>query len=137
MRKVIFVLLVGMSVQCLGQVFPKSDFSKEELLVKSKSQKKTGFLLIGGGLVTALGGGILAFSSQPNSGGEAIGTGMFFLGVGSMAGGLVMLVISSHNQDRAEELRLGITPIELLPGTYAGPPAIPSMTFAIPLKGRN
>ncbi|RIW16991.1 hypothetical protein D0X99_04240 [Algoriphagus lacus] len=138
MKKALILVSVitCLTLQAFGQV-SESVVTKSELMEKSKRQKKTGFILLGGGLATAIGGGMLAFSSNPDSSSEDLGAGLFFLGVGSMVGGLVMWVISSSNQDRAEELTLGITPIDLPKETYVGPPGIPSLTLTIPLKGRK
>lgn len=132
----VLTLSLGISLRVLSQEIDSLS-QREALLELSQKQKKTGFILVGVGLATAIGGGFLALSSESNSSGETLGAGMFVLGVGSMVGGLAMWVISSSNQDRAKELSLGITPIDLPKGTYFGPPAIPNLTLTIPLKGRK
>lgn len=135
MKKITTLLsiIAFISFQAIGQVSSDSALTKDEMMEKSKKQKKTGFILIGGGLAMTIAGGAVYGDDFSNGAAPP----MIAIGVGSMIGGLVMLIVSSSTQDRAEELTLGITPIDLPKGTYVGPAGIPSLNLSIPLNGRK
>ena len=130
---VTLALIAGISFQTMSQVV-KSTPTKAELMEKSKKQKKTGLIMLGGGLLVGIGGTIAVTSATNSIEGGAVA---FILGAGSVVGGIGFLIASSHNQDRAEELSFGPTRIDLPKGTYSGPPAFPSLSLSIPISGRK
>ncbi|RIW16992.1 hypothetical protein D0X99_04245 [Algoriphagus lacus] len=143
MKVLILVLILS-----LGLIHPvlsqevDSLSQRETLLELSKKQKKTGFILLGGGVGAAVIGGALFASNFCLFGGcssqqDALaGTGgiLFILGVGSAIASIPVLINSGKTARRAMELSVKSSPIYLPPKSHNGPKSYPALQLSIPLN---
>lgn len=129
------VFLMGSTLSSFAQ-----EISKEDYLAKSKRQKTTGFILLGGGIALAAAGGILfsenfilfgASDAEDNAVG--IGGAMFIVGGLAALSSIPVFISSGSNAKKAAQLSFRNEPINI--PKYAGnfPRAVPSVTFSIPL----
>ncbi|MDO9037397.1 MAG: hypothetical protein Q7U59_03510 [Lutibacter sp.] len=100
----IFLVILFVALQSFGQ---NPSLSKEDYLQKSKSQKKTGWILLGAGTVIAVVGTISMsnqdFWSSDNSGYDTAG----FLMLGGLAVGLASIpffISSAKNANKAASI---------------------------------
>ncbi|MDO9594178.1 MAG: hypothetical protein Q7J19_04205 [Lutibacter sp.] len=93
----IFLVILFVVLQSFGQ---NPSFSKEDYLQKSKSQKKTGWILLGGGTAIAVVGAILFDESDDWSSADTGG----FIMLGGAAAGLASIpffISSAKNANKA------------------------------------
>lgn len=113
-------------------VFAQS-MSKQDYLDKSRRQKTTGFIMLGGGVVMATAGGILFNENfNLNGGGEAEGI-MMVAGTLVALGSIPMFISAGNNARKAAQMSFRNEPLHI--PKYAGnlPRSVPSLTLKIPL----
>jgi len=136
MAVLILAFLMGFSAQTFGQ-----EMTKENYLEKSRRQKTTGWILLGGGVAMAVAGGILfnenfilfgASDAEDNKAG--IGGAMFVVGGLAALGSIPLFINSSSNAKKAALISFKNQPLNNL--RYAGniPKSIPSVHISIPLN---
>ena len=83
--------------------------TKEDLLKKSKRQQRTGWLMLGGGTLVAVGSMYWALEAYANESGSGDhGQGYFFIsGVCSIVGSIPMFIISGNNKKKAMSMSIG------------------------------
>jgi hypothetical protein len=129
------VFLMGSSSQTFAQ-----EMSHQDYLDKSRKQKTTGLILMGGGSVLAIAGGVL-FSENFCTVGctpeleQGMNTGTVLMVVGGLTAlGSIPLFISSNNSKKAAQISIRNEPTNI--PKYAGniPKSVPSITYTIPLN---
>jgi hypothetical protein len=127
--------LTGSSLPTFAQ-----EMSKQDYLDKSRRQKTTGLILMGGGSVLAIAGGVL-FSENFCTVGctpeleQGMNTGTVLMVVGGLTAlGSIPLFISSNNSKKAAQISIRNEPTNI--PKYAGniPKSVPSITYTIPLN---
>lgn len=132
----ITAFLLGFSTQTFAQ-----EMSKENYLEKSRKQKTTAWILLGGGVAMAVTGAILfdenfilfgASDSEDNKAG--IGGAMFVVGGLAALGSIPVFISSGSNAKKAAQMGFKIQPLNS--PRYLGniPKAIPSISLSIPLN---
>lgn len=120
--------------------------SKQDYLDKSRRQKTTAFVLLGGGLVVGTVGFVIAGTKAADDLLNCIGlnncegsnygleTGMIIVGGLATIGSLPLFISAGNNKKRAFELSFKPQPTNI--PKYAGniPRAVPSITYTISLK---
>ncbi len=93
-------------------VFGQTTFSKEYYLQKSKNQKKTGWILLGGGTLMAVIGAV-SFNSNYNSSGDYGSTDAAgFLFLGGVAADLISIPVHPVMRERPQHLPSKINPLK-------------------------
>jgi hypothetical protein len=98
----IFPVLLLFTVNAFSQAIPSNEFSKEYYLQKSKSQKSTGWILLGGGAALAI-IGLIGFSSTFDiwdSSSESDSYGYLMLGGSVISLASIPMFISSGKNNR-------------------------------------
>jgi hypothetical protein len=132
----LLALLVGFSTQTFAQ-----EMSKENYLEKSRKQKTTAWILLGGGVAMAVTGAILfdenfilfgASDAEDNKAG--IGGAMFVVGGLATLGSIPLFISSGSNAKKAALMSFKNQPLNT--PRYAGniPKSIPSIHISIPLN---
>ncbi|MDG1277651.1 MAG: hypothetical protein P8O16_10245 [Algoriphagus sp.] len=132
----ITAFLLGFSTQTFAQ-----EMSKENYLEKSRKQKTTAWILLGGGVAMAVTGAILfdenfilfgASDAEENKAG--IGGAMFVVGGLAALGSVPLFISSSSNAKKTAKISFKNQPLNNL--RYAGniPKSIPSVHISIPLN---
>jgi hypothetical protein len=117
MKKVItLLLLIALSATSFSQqTEPNPTLSKQDFLLKSKKQKTTAWILLGGGTGLAMTGLVMGLSDLGEAFGraytgqngsvnsEAAGT-VFLVGLGGMVGSIPLFVASGRNKRIAMSL---------------------------------
>lgn len=119
-QTIIFLTLLLFAIESFGQAKTSQTFSKDFYLQKSKTQKKTAWILLGTGLGIAAVGGIVQLIAEDARNG---GWGFDFTGTYiAIGGGVVALssipffITSSSNKKKAASVAIGNRNI-LLPRT--------------------
>lgn len=147
MKKTFLLLSIvfGMSFQSFGQV-SESDYN-QDLLGKSQSQKKTGFILLGAGGAALILGGVLAISGteevvncigtlncSSNDGNEWVAGSILALTGGlAMVSSVPFFISAGNNKQKAAQLSLNKKAIYLPRNTHNGPRTYPALELSIPL----
>lgn len=132
---------IGLFSQTLAQ-----EMSKQDYLDKSRNQKTTGFILLGGGVAMIAVGSILFADDAVDtaisctylncSSGSGIESGMVISAVGGLAilGSIPVFISSGKNARKAAQLTFSNEPT-FIP-KYVGniPRSIPSVSLLIPLN---
>lgn len=135
MAVLLTAFLVGGALPVLSQTMSKQDY-----LDKSKRQKTTAFIMLGGGVAFATAGSIMfsenftlfgASDAEDNAAG--IGAAMVVVGGLAAVGSIPVFISSSNNAKKAASMGFKNEPTNI--PKYAGnlPRSIPSLTFIIPL----
>lgn len=130
------VFLLGSSMQLFAQ-----SMSKQDYLDKSRRQKTTGFIMLGGGVAMVTAGTILfsenfilfgASDAEENAAG--IGAAMVVVGGLATLGSIPVLISSGNNARKAAQMSLRNEPIHI--PKYVGniPRTILSVNLSIPLN---
>lgn len=137
MTKAVLILafLMGFSAQTFGQ-----EMTKENYLEKSRRQKTTGWILLGGGVAMAVAGGVLfnenfkIFGSEAENDNAGIGGAMFVVGGLAALGSIPVFIISGSNAKKAAQMSFKNQPLNNQ--RYLGniPKSIPSLNISIPLN---
>lgn len=111
---------------------------KQDLLEKSKRQKKTGFILLGAGAVSTVAGALIFANNftligSEDDGAGAAGATLFVAGGLSMLSSIPVFIASSKNRERATEMSARIK-LESLPQVF--PKYVTSRYPAISLQWR-
>ena len=131
----ILAFLLGSSLPVLAQ-----SMSKQDYLDKSRRQKTTGFIMLGGGVAMAAAGGLLFSENFTIFGGSqaednASGAGGAMMVVGTLAalGSIPVFISSGSNARKAAQMGFRNVPLHI--PKFAGnlPKAVPSLTISIPL----
>lgn len=131
----ILAFLLGSSLPVLAQ-----SMSKQDYLDKSRRQKTTGFIMLGGGVAMAAAGGLLFSENFTIFGGSqaednTAGAGGAMMVVGTLAalGSIPVFISSSSNARKAAQMGFRNVPLHI--PKFAGnlPKAVPSLTISIPL----
>ena len=123
-------MLVLGALHVLGQ----ATFTKEDYLQKSKNQKKTGLILLGGGTLMAVIGAVSfnnSYASSDNNTTDASG----FLFLGGLAADFISIpffISSSNNAQKAATLSFKNQPVE----NFANQQFQPTITLSIKLGSR-
>jgi hypothetical protein len=124
----IAAFLVGSALPVFAQ-----SMSKQDYLDKSRMQKNTGFIMLGGGVAMATAGAILFNKNfNLNGGGDAEGI-MMVAGTLVALGSIPMFISSGNNARKAAQMSFRNEPLHI--PKYAGnlPRSVPSLTLKIPL----
>lgn len=128
MVALIAAFLVGSTLPVFAQ-----SMSKQDYLDKSRMQKTTGFIMLGGGVAMATAGAILFNENfNLNGGGEAEGI-MMVAGTLVALGSIPMFISSGNNARKAAQMSFRNEPLHI--PKYAGnlPRSVPSLTLKTPL----
>ncbi|MDI1322803.1 MAG: hypothetical protein PSV36_08640 [Algoriphagus sp.] len=139
------VLLSAFWIGLFSQTFAQ-EMSKQDYLDKSRNQKTTGFILLGGGVAMIAVGSILFADDAVDtaisctylncSSGSGIESGMVISAVGGLAilGSIPVFISSGKNARKAAQVSLRNEPTYI--PKYVGniPRAIPSVSLSIPLN---
>lgn len=135
---ILAIFLTGLAWQSFGQK-AETPMTKQDYLDKSKSQKKTGFILLGAGAGSAILGGILMSSNFcifgcTSSQDIAFGTGAGLVVAGgiSMIASIPVLISGGVNANKAAELTLYSQPIDLPQHANSGSKSFPALKISIP-----
>ena len=122
------------------------EMSKQDYLDKSRTQKTTAFILLGGGIAIGLTGAILYGGKGMLSVADCIAlgpceeanygfeTGMMIVGGLATVASIPLFVSSSNNKKKAAELSFKHQPINIPKYARNIPRSVPSITFSIPLN---
>ena len=116
-RFILFFLMLCQLVTGIAQ--QSNTVTKSDLLTKSKKQKTTAYIMLGGG-VAAMGLGLLIGNRKNSSFGEA-GTGVVIGGLGflSAVGSIPVFSSASRNKRKAMALAINID-LDKMNSPYAG-----------------
>jgi hypothetical protein len=135
MKKIIlFAMLLIMSASSFSQqINPSPTLTKQDYLKKSKNQKTTAWVLLGGGAAFILIGDLIG-NSKESSFSDA-GTGVVIAGVGalSMLGSIPLFIASGKNKRKAMSMSFKN---ELIPQLQNGSfvnRAVPALSLKISL----
>jgi len=112
MKKILALfLLMAFSAACFAQEkAPVQMKTREELLQKSKNQKTTGFIMLGAGAAAVAGGVALMlqnidlYGDPSESSNFEAGTILTVAGGLAMGGGVVFLIVSGNNKQKANAM---------------------------------
>jgi len=112
MKKILAViLLLAFSAACFAQKpVPVQTQTKEDLFRKSKNQKTTGFIMLGAGAAAVAGGVALMllnvdpYGDPANSSRFDAGAVLTVAGGLAMGGGVVFLIVSGNNKQKANAM---------------------------------
>lgn len=117
MKRIIFFLaFLAFTVNSFGQTMQNPNFSKDYYLQKSKNQKNTGWVLLGGGVVMSVAGvigfsnsfDIDIFSDDSSSDTATDAYGFLFLGgLATSSGSIPFFIGSASNARKAATITLG------------------------------
>ncbi|RZS95893.1 hypothetical protein BC751_1445 [Cecembia calidifontis] len=136
-------MAVWLSAFLLGSSLPlfAQSMSKQDYLDKSRRQKTTGFIMLGGGVAMVTAGSIL-FSenfilfgaSNADDNAAAIGAAMVVVGGLATIGSIPLFISAGNNKRKSSELSFKNLPSNI--PKYSGniPRSIPSVTYSIPLN---
>jgi hypothetical protein len=135
--------LIGFSSQTFAQ-----EMNKQDYLDKSRRQKTTGFILLGGGVTLLVVGSIIYMTNGvelvgsciglncSSSAANGVGSGVAMITIGGLAalGSIPFFISSSKNINKAVHLSFRNEPTNI--PKYAGniPRSVPSITYSIPLN---
>jgi hypothetical protein len=109
MKKIFYLaLLIAMATASFSQQpATKTALTREEYLQKSKNQKTTAWILLGGGAALSTGAMIWAVQDlfSPDQGQGAL----FIAGVSAMAGSIPLFIAAARNKRKAAEMPVTIT----------------------------
>ncbi|WP_130274924.1 hypothetical protein [Cecembia calidifontis] len=137
------IMAVWLSAFLLGSSLPlfAQSMSKQDYLDKSRRQKTTGFIMLGGGVAMVTAGSIL-FSenfilfgaSNADDNAAAIGAAMVVVGGLATIGSIPLFISAGNNKRKSSELSFKNLPSNI--PKYSGniPRSIPSVTYSIPLN---
>ncbi len=113
MKKIIVcILMLSMALSLNAQQLTSPNYQvRDDLLQKSKKQKTTARIMLGGGAILGTAGFFLFFfNAMPDGSDEAIATGggMVLIGVASMVGSIPFFSASAKNKRKALELSTGV-----------------------------
>ena len=102
MKKIIiYAMLLFVTANALGQqINPNQPLTRQDYLKKSKTQKKTAWILLGGGAAVAIGASILAVSSDWSKS-ETPYLVALSIGCASMLGSIPLFIASKRNKRKA------------------------------------
>jgi hypothetical protein len=126
MKKIIAVLIIlGLSAASFSQQLDSAKIkTRDDLLLKSKHQKTTGFLMLGLGAAAAITGTLIFeqnFDIWEDGNDALAGTGVILATAGglSMLGSIPFFIASSKNKGRAMGMSAGIKVDKIIPdGIY-------------------
>ena len=132
----IFTMLLILSVTSFSQqTIPSKPITKSDFLQKSKKQKTTAWVMLGGGASLVLIGDLIGNSK--NSSFDDAGTGVILGGIGvlSMLGSIPVFLASGKNKRRANAMSASIKmeKTEVIPGNGWVHGAYPSLAIKISL----
>lgn len=138
-----FILFLSLGFGLILPAYSQDNTSsgdKEALIALSKKQKKTGYILLGGGVGAAVIGGALFASNFciwgcTNESEALAGTGgiLFILGTGAAIASVPVLINAGKTSKRAMELSANSIPIYLPTRSHNGPRSHPALQLSIPL----
>ncbi|MCS5490392.1 hypothetical protein [Algoriphagus limi] len=139
--KKLFIALFVMAT-FIGAAYPSfaQQMTKQDYLEKSKKQKTTAFILLGGGAAVA-GAGVILFSenfcifgcTQSEVNASNAGGVMFLAGGAAMIASIPVFVSSGKNARKAAELNFNYQPMNMPRYTGAIPKSYPALTLTIPI----
>lgn len=136
-----FLSILLLPVFTIAQQLPlKNQSVREELLLKSKNQKTTGFLMLGLGAAATVGGAALfadnfAILGEGNDNAAAGGAILFVAGGLSMLGSIPFFIASSNNKQKAMVIKAGVK-MEWIPRNSISVninPQYPAVAVRVPL----
>ena len=112
MKKILLTVLMMLAVLALIGQQTTGQFTREDYLQKSKRQKTTAWILLGGG-AAFVAGGMIWWSQEftlfgPSSSGETGATVMVLAGTCSMLGSIPVFIASARNKNKANNLMVGL-----------------------------
>jgi hypothetical protein len=139
----ISAFLIGFSSQTFAQ-----EMNKQDYLDKSRKQKTTGYILLGGGVTLLVVGSIIYMTNGvelvgsciglncSSSAANGVGSGVAMITIGGLAalGSIPFFISSSKNINKAVHLSFRNEPTNI--PKYAGniPRSVPSITYSIHLN---
>jgi hypothetical protein len=110
LTSILFILLPSFTIYCYGQkIEQKRKLSKQEYLERSKNQRNTGWILLGGGAIAVVTGAIIFdknFDIWDETSDNAETGGVVLMGVGgaAMASSIFLFSQSMANKEISKEL---------------------------------
>ncbi len=132
-KTLIFLILLLFIVKGFSQTISSTEFSKEDYLKKSKNQKTTGWILLGGGVAMAV-IGAASFSSSWDSESNTTTDISGFSMLGGVASSLVSIpffISSGRNARKASKLSLNYQPILVPNQVSLAQNTLPSLSLTI------
>lgn len=146
MKKVIaLLLLIALSATSYSQqTEPKPTLTKKDFQSKSKKQKTTAWILLGGGAGLATTGLVMgvidfgeafgnAYTGQNESVNSGAAVAIFLVGLGGMVGSIPIFIASGKNRKKAMSMSFKIQPVPQIQTTKIISTSIPSLNLKIGL----
>jgi hypothetical protein len=140
MKKLLLSILMMLTVLALIGQQTTGQFTREDYLQKSKRQKTTAWILLGGG-AALIAGGTIWWSQEftlfgPGSSGETGATVMVLAGTCSMLGSIPVFIASARNKNKANNLMVGLKMENTISyqATRIKYQSFPAISITLPLK---
>ncbi len=128
----ISVLFIGLFSSTFSQ-----GKSKQDYLEKSRENRKTGFILLGGGVVMVVSGIAIALNNYAGNNDKTVDTVggiMAITGAAAMLTSLHFFRVAETNNKKAAQLSIGNQPLNIPRYTGKIPKSYPAISLSIPLN---
>ena len=99
-------MLLCMNSYAQEQPTPAQSMTKQDYIQKSKNQKTTAWIMLGGGTAMAVGGMVWVVNNlfEPDQGESVV----FFMGLGAMIGSIPLFIASGRNARKAADMSVNL-----------------------------